>query len=84
MRRVADLQAARYEKSGGVPEPGVRRVYMPKHIALRYLDAGDYDRSIDWLERTFEVHDPNLPYVGCSLSGTLCARTRASRTFCAG
>ncbi len=37
---------------------------MPKHIALRYLDAGDYNRSIDWLERAFEVRDPNLPYIG--------------------
>jgi hypothetical protein len=65
-RRIADLLAARYEKSGGVPDPGVRRVYMPVDIALRYLDARDYDRTIDWLEKAFEARDPNLPYVGYS------------------
>ena len=28
------------------------------------LWAGDYERSVAWLERAFEVRDPNLPYVG--------------------
>jgi tetratricopeptide (TPR) repeat protein len=63
-RAIADLLAARYEMAGGIPDPGVRRVYMPSDIALRYIDAGDYDRAIDWLERAFEVRDPNLPYFG--------------------
>jgi serine/threonine protein kinase/tetratricopeptide (TPR) repeat protein len=59
MRRVADLLAARYEKSGGAPDPAART----NIIATWYLFAGDYDRSIEWLERAFEVHDPGLPYV---------------------
>ncbi len=54
-RGIADVLAARYEKSGGVRAMG---------IALRYLDAGDYDRAIDWLEKAYEEHDPNLPYLG--------------------
>jgi hypothetical protein len=65
-RAIADLLAARYEMAGGIPDPGVRRVYMPSDIALRYIDAGDHDRAIDWLERAFEVRDPNLPYFGLS------------------
>jgi len=66
-RRLADLLAARYEKSGGVPDHGILRVYMPCNIALRYLDAGDYDRAIDWLEKAYEVHDPNLVDLGSPL-----------------
>jgi tetratricopeptide (TPR) repeat protein len=65
MRRVADLLAARYEESGGVPDPGVHMVQsQPAYIiAVWYLWAGDHDRSIEWLERAVEVRDPNLPYV---------------------
>jgi len=61
-RAIADLLAARYEKAGGVPNPGASRVYLPSAIALRYRDAGDYGRAIDWLEEAYEVRDPNLPY----------------------
>jgi tetratricopeptide (TPR) repeat protein len=63
---IADLLAARYEKAGGIPDPGARTVYLPWAIALRYLDAGDYDRAMDWLETAFEVRDPNLLYLGVS------------------
>ena len=59
MRRVADLLAARYEKSRGVADPGAR-TYI---IAIWYVFAGDHDRSMEWLERAFEVRDPGLPYV---------------------
>ncbi len=62
-RRLAELLAARYEEAGGVPNFGAKRVYMPYPIALRYLDAGDYDRAMVWLEKGYEVRDPSLPYV---------------------
>ncbi len=66
MRRVADLLAARYERSGGVPDPGAEMVQsQPAYIiAVWYLWAGDYERTVDWLERAFEVREPNLPYLG--------------------
>ena len=55
-RAIADLLAARREASGGfAPRSG--------WIALRYLDAGDHDRAIDWLERAYDDRDPNLPYI---------------------
>jgi TolB-like protein/Tfp pilus assembly protein PilF len=63
-RRIADLLAARYEEARGVPDAGARRVYMPVGIAWRYLDAGDTERAIDWLEEAYDVRDANLPYVG--------------------
>jgi TolB-like protein len=62
-RRLADLLAARYEEAGRVPDRGVSRVYMPCAIALRYIDAGDYQRAIDWLETAYEERDPYLPYL---------------------
>ena len=46
--------AARYEKYSKGP---VTR------IAQHYVYAGDLDRAIDWLEKAFEVRDPNLPYI---------------------
>ncbi len=59
-RRLADLLAERYEKAGGVPNAGAARVYMPWGIALRYLDAGDYRQTINWLEKGYEDRDPNM------------------------
>jgi hypothetical protein len=43
-----------------MPEPPGS--FCPVAIALRYIDAGDYGRAIDWLEEAYEVRDPNLPY----------------------
>ena len=40
-------------------------------IARRYLDAGDNDRAIDWLEKAYEERDPNLPYIGLPFYGPL-------------
>jgi tetratricopeptide (TPR) repeat protein len=60
---IAEVLAARYEKSEGGTARGIR-VYGPRNIALRYLDAGDYERSMNWLEKAFEARDPSLPYVG--------------------
>jgi serine/threonine-protein kinase len=62
-RAIADLLAARYENADGVPDAEVRRTYMPFNIALRYVDAEDPERSMDWLEEAFEVRDPMLPYL---------------------
>jgi tetratricopeptide (TPR) repeat protein len=54
-RRIADLLAARYKKSGRGRVTG---------IAQQYLYASDYGRAMDWLEKGFEVRDPNMPYIG--------------------
>lgn len=63
-RGLADLLAARYEKARGIPNAGAARVYMPMAIALRYVDAGDYEETIRWYEEAYRVRDPNLPYIG--------------------
>jgi hypothetical protein len=36
----------------------------PGIVAYWYLWAGDHDRSIEWLEKAFEIRDPNLNAIG--------------------
>ena len=60
MHATADLQAARYEGSSGP----ARGFIIPTFIARWYLLAGDHDRAMEWLEKAFEVGDPNLPRTG--------------------
>jgi tetratricopeptide (TPR) repeat protein len=61
-RALAELLAARYEKAGGVPSGGALRVFMPCGIAVRFLEARDYDRALDWFEKAYDVRDPELLY----------------------
>jgi hypothetical protein len=35
-------------------------------IVDHYLYASDHDRAMGWLEKAFEVRDPNMPYIGCT------------------
>jgi TolB-like protein/Tfp pilus assembly protein PilF len=53
-RGIADVLAARFEKSQYDSATGV---------ALRYLDAGDNDRAIAWLQKAYDIHDSDLPYI---------------------
>ncbi|MCK5376658.1 MAG: protein kinase, partial [Acidobacteria bacterium] len=57
-RAIADLLAARHEASGGVIRPG-----LAHNVALSYLDAGDHDLAIDWLEKAYEERDPAMPFL---------------------
>jgi TolB-like protein/predicted Ser/Thr protein kinase len=54
-RAVADLMVEWY----GKPDKSVPAFV----ISANYLDAGEYDLAIDWLEKAYEEHDPNLPYI---------------------
>lgn len=55
-RGIADLLAARFEKSLYGDATGV---------ALRYLDARDNERAIEWLQKAYDQHDSGLAYIGC-------------------
>jgi tetratricopeptide (TPR) repeat protein len=63
MLSSADLLAERWEESGRVAGLVVKGPY---NIGSLYLRAGDYDRTIDWLERAYENRSPGMPYVGVS------------------
>jgi adenylate cyclase len=54
-RAVADLMAEWYGKPG--------KSESAFDIALWYQRAGDYEEAIDWFEKAYEEHDPNLPYI---------------------
>jgi len=53
-RRLADLLADRYKKSGGIRAQG---------IGEKYYVAGDYERALDWFEISYGNHEGNLPYI---------------------
>ena len=53
MRKAADTLAARSRKT----------LVLPWDVASWYAYAGDKDRCLEWLERAYEVRDPNLPYL---------------------
>jgi tetratricopeptide (TPR) repeat protein len=54
MRKAADALVARS-----------RRTFVPPmDVATFYAFAGDKERCLEWLERAYQVRDPNLPYVG--------------------
>jgi tetratricopeptide (TPR) repeat protein len=41
--------------------------YPPAEIALYYMRSGDIDRALDWFEKAFEIHDPNMPYISTEI-----------------
>jgi predicted Zn-dependent protease len=44
---------------------GLREAYAsPYDIASLYLGAGETAQALNWLEKGFEVKDPNMPYLG--------------------
>jgi len=56
-RAVATRLEARYEEAEGA----VPFFHGPLAISSLHVEAGDFDRAIDWLEEGYRVHNPNLP-----------------------
>jgi len=54
MRRAADTLAERWPAE----------YTNPSALATTYLRAGQKEQVLEWLERAYEVHDPNLPSIG--------------------
>ncbi len=54
MQRAAEALVAR-----------ARATYVtPYDVATFYAFAGDRDRAIEWLEKGYELREPNMPFVG--------------------
>jgi TolB-like protein/Tfp pilus assembly protein PilF len=66
MRRAAEALAGRFRTSYAVPTD----------VAWFYLEAGDKARALDWLEKGYEVRDPNIPYLGWGFYDPLRAEPR--------
>jgi len=54
-RAIADVLASQYEKS---------RVRRAEGIATRYLDGGDKDRALYWLEKSYAAREVSVAYLG--------------------
>jgi hypothetical protein len=37
---------------------------LPFDIACLYVEAGERAQALNWLEKGFEFHDPNMSYLG--------------------
>jgi TolB-like protein len=37
--------------------------FSPVEMAVRYMMVDQKDKALDWLEKGFEVHDQNMPYI---------------------
>jgi serine/threonine protein kinase/TolB-like protein len=61
MRGIADLLAARLEESGQGVAPGGFGIMG---VAQQYLFAGDLDRTVESLEKAYEVRTANLLDIG--------------------
>jgi tetratricopeptide (TPR) repeat protein len=55
-RATADILASRYGEFG--------RWGNAKQIAIYYIEAGELDQAIHWLEQGYKDHIPNLPSIG--------------------
>ena len=62
MSLAAEALAATVEKG---------HAFIPFETAFAYIFAGNNDRALEWLERGFESHDPNMPYLGLPVFDTL-------------
>jgi TolB-like protein len=56
LRATGDLRSEWFRKPG-------KRV-RAWDICFDYLQACDYDLALEWLEKAYEDHEPNLPYIG--------------------
>jgi TolB-like protein len=62
-KAVADLFATRYDHPG--------RTLGAVNIARLYIEAGENDQAMNWLEEAYKNHPPNLPYIGLPSSDPL-------------
>lgn len=43
-------------------DAGEKQVNISGHVT-RYLELGQYDKAMDWLETGYEIHHPSMPYI---------------------
>ncbi len=54
MRSTAEALAAIWQQG----------YFAPTMIAQPYAAAGETDKALEWVEKAYEIGDPNLPYIG--------------------
>jgi adenylate cyclase len=73
MAEIANVMARGYEEGGyrGAMTSAAetmaafaKQTYVsPYFIASMYVSAEDKDNTMEWLEKAYEMRDPNMPYV---------------------
>jgi adenylate cyclase len=60
----ADYSATMHGAADALEARSRKTLVLPWDVASWYAYAGDKDLCLHWLERAYEVRDPNLPYMG--------------------
>jgi tetratricopeptide (TPR) repeat protein len=59
----AGYKGACLEAAEALVEISNTKYVMPVYICWGYLYADQKEKALYWLEKMYEVHDPNLPYI---------------------
>ena len=51
------------DKPAGLPRfwNELKRRNVHRYLAIRNYQIKQFDRTIDWLEKGYEMHEPNIP-----------------------
>lgn len=41
--------------------------YIPIEMAIRYIWVNQPDKALEWIEKAFEIHDPNMAYISTQM-----------------
>jgi len=55
--------AAMHQAADALASRASGQYVVPTDVATLYLVAGDLAHAMDWLERGYATHDPNMPYL---------------------
>ncbi len=71
MKRAAEILAARAQE----------HLALPTDVALAFTLAGEMDSALDWLERSYEMRDPSIPYLRLPVFDPLRSEPRFQELF---
>ena len=46
-------------------EASQTRFIQPVFLAATYTQLNQYDKALEWFEKAYEMHDPDMPYIQC-------------------
>ena len=54
-----------------IDEEAANERYIDNHLlGFRYLEIDQYDKAMDYYEKAYEFHDPNMPYIATKMYGS--------------
>jgi len=39
--------------------------FTPWQVATLYTRANNVEKALEWLDKSYDAHDPNMPYIAC-------------------